>query len=254
MTKDTVIENYTDVFSGLGKLHGKYHIDIDESVKPVQNNTRRVPVPLKDELKNKIKDLEQTGVIAKVNQPTPWINNMVVVKKPNKLRICIDPFHLNKAIRRNHYPTPTIEDIMPRLTKARIFTIVDAKDGFFHVELDEESSFLTTMWTPFGRYRWLRMPFGLKSASEEFERRLDQSLEGLPNCEKIHDDICIFGTGDTDEEAQQSHDKAFTAFLQRCRERGLKLNKSKLRFKLPSVAYMGHVLNANGLSPDPDKI
>jgi hypothetical protein len=179
---------------------------------------------------------------------------MVAVRKPNKLRICIDPTHLNPAIKRNHYPIPTIEDVIPRLAKAKVFSVADTKDGYLQVELDQDSSYLTTFWTPFGRYRWLRMPFGICSASEEFQRRLDECLEGLENVEVIADDIIIYGTGDTMEEAMDSHDRALRSLLERCRERGLKLNKNKLKFKLASVAYMGHILSANGLSPDPEKV
>ena len=161
--------------------------------------------------------------------------------------MCLDPLHLNKGIIINHYPTPTVEDIAPKLTKAKVFSVVDAKDRFLQVVLDEPSSYLTTYWTPFGRYRCLRMPFGIKSAPEEFQRRLDESLEGLENIAVIHDDIVIFGSGDSIEEATSSHDLAFRALLDRCKERGLKLNKKKLRFKLSKVAYMGHVLGADGL-------
>ena len=194
------------------------------------------------------------GVIAKVTQPTPWISSMVAVMKPNKLRICLDPSELNKAIKRNHYPTPTLEDIAPKLGMAKIFSVVDAKDGFLQVVLDEASSYLTTFWTPFGRYRWRRMPFGIKSASEEFQRRLDEILEGLDNIAVIADDIVIYGSGTNEQEATASHDAAFKALLQRCRERGLRLNKRKLKFKLNNVAYMGHVLTDEGIKADPEQI
>ena len=179
---------------------------------------------------------------------------MVVVRKPNKLRLCLDPLHLNKGIIRNHYPTPTVEDIAPKLTKAKVFSVVDAKDGFLQVVLDEASSHLTAFWTPFDRYRWLRMPFGIKSALEEFQRRLDECLEGLENIVVIHDDILVFGSGDFIEEATTSHDLAFRALLDRCSGRGLKLNKTKLRFKLSKVADMGHSLGSDGLQADPEKI
>ena len=102
---------------------------------PKKNNARRIPVPLKKEVQAKLNELEHNDVIAKVKQPTDWINSMVAVKKPNKLRIYIDPANLNVAIKRNHYPTPTVDDIMPNLTKARVFSFADAKDGFLQVTL-----------------------------------------------------------------------------------------------------------------------
>ncbi|XP_015755288.1 PREDICTED: uncharacterized protein K02A2.6-like [Acropora digitifera] len=114
---------------------------------------------------------------------------MVVVRKPNKLGLCLDHMHLNKDVIRNHYRTPTVEDIAPKLTKAKVFSVVDAKDGLLQVVLDETSSFLTTFWTAFGRYRWRRMPCGIKSAPEEFQRRLDECLEGLENVAVIHHSV-----------------------------------------------------------------
>ena len=116
---------------------------------------------------------------------------MVVIRKPNKLRLCLDPLHLNKGINRNHYPIPTVEEVAPSLTKAHIFSVADAKDSFLQVVRDDPSSYLTTFWTPFGRYRWLCMPFDISSAPEEFQRRLDENLEGLKNIEVIVDDIII---------------------------------------------------------------
>jgi len=98
------------------------------------------------------------------------------------------------------------------------------------------------------------MPFGIKSTPEEFQRCLDESLKGLENNAVIHDDIVIFGSGDSIEEANSSPDMAFRALLDRCREHGLKLNKKKLCFKLSKVAYMGHILGADGLQVDPEKI
>ena len=154
LTKTQVIHDYKDMFSGLGKLPGAYHIETDPSLKPVQNNPRRFPIPVQEELKDKIDELERKGILAKVKKPTPWISSMVVVRKPNKLRVCLDLLALNKAIVRNHYPTPTIEGIAPKLANA-IFSVVDVKDSFLQVVLDEKFSYLTTFWTPHGRYRWL---------------------------------------------------------------------------------------------------
>ena len=109
-------------------------------------------------------------VLTKITEPNDWISSHVVVRKGRKLRLCIDPKDLNKALKRSHYPIPTIEEILPELSKAKVFSVADAKNGFWQVKLDQKSSFLTTFWTPFGRYRWLRMPFGISPASEEYQR------------------------------------------------------------------------------------
>ena len=174
--------------------------------------------------------------------------------KPGKLRICIDPKHLNQNIKRSHYPLPTIEDLLPDLSKAKIFSVVDAKNGFCHVELDDESSYLTTFNTPFGRYRWLRMPFGISSAPEEYQRRQDQTVEGLRGVRSIIDDILIYGEGDTEEEAIADHDVKFRALMERCKERNLKLNKDKLSLKMKEVKFIGHLITSKGLKPDPEKV
>ena len=92
---------------------------MDPNAKAGQENPRRVPIPVKDVLKRKINELKAISVIVKVTKPTLWISNMVVVRKPNKLRLCLDPLHLNKGIIRNHYPAPTVKDIAPKLTKLK---------------------------------------------------------------------------------------------------------------------------------------
>ena len=83
---------------------------------------------------------------------------MLAIVKPNKVRICIDPRDLNRAILREHYQLPTIDEVASWLTDARKFTLCDAKDGFHQILLDDSSSYLTTFNSPFGRYRWTRMP------------------------------------------------------------------------------------------------
>jgi len=131
-------------------------------------------------------------VIKKEEEPTDWVSSLVVTEKPNgKLRVCIDPQHLNKALKRSHYSVPVIEDILPELADVKVFSKADLKDGFLQIQLDQESSKLTTLQTPWGRYRYLRMPFGISSAPECFQRNLDQNLEGLEGIYKVADDILI---------------------------------------------------------------
>ena len=150
LTMNYIFTEYNDVFKGLGKLPGTCHIETDETVSPIQHAPRHVPIPLKKEIKQKIEQLRKDGIISKVSQPTEWISSLVAVKKPNKLRVCLDPRDLNTAIKRPHFPMPTLEEVIPELNKAKVFTVLDAKDGFLQVVLDEPSSLLTTFWTPFG--------------------------------------------------------------------------------------------------------
>ena len=245
---------YGDVFEGVGKLAGKYKLEVDETVTPVVHPPRRVPVARKQQLKTELDKMVQEEIIAPVETPTSWVSSLVCVEKPNKLRICLDPQDLNKAIKRNHYPMKTIEDILPDLSKAKIFSVLDAKHGFWHVELEEQSSYLTTFNSPFGRYRWKRMPFGISSAPEEFQRRLDEALEGLHGVKTIADDILVYGEGDALGEAEKDHDANLRALMTRCREKQLKLNKQKLNFKQTEVSFMGHLITTNGLKPDPAKV
>jgi hypothetical protein len=96
-------------------------------------------------------ELTQQGIIAPVQEPTPWITSMVLVPKGNgSLRICLDAQDLNHAILREHYQLPTIEEVAIRLHGAKVFTVFDVTKGFWHVERDEPSSLLTTFNTPFG--------------------------------------------------------------------------------------------------------
>ena len=254
-TMEQIQAEYADVFKGDGCLEGKYKLEIDDTVKPVQLPKRRVPVAMMKPLKAELQDLQRRGIITPVECNTDWINGMVVVQKQNgKLRICIDPRPLNKALKRSHFPLQTIEDILPDLAKAKVFTVCDVKSGFWHVKLDEESSFLTTFATPFGHYRWLRLPMGISPAPEVFQRKLTQALEDLSGLYIIADDVLITGQGETQEMAQQDHDEKLRLFLNRCRQKNIKLNADKFKLKEKETTYIGHLLTADGVRIHPEKV
>ena len=142
-------QQYPVVFGeAVGLLEGPYHIRLDEHAIPVQHAPRRVPVALRETLHNTLTELTEQGIIEPVQRPTAWISSLVIVPKKNgKLRLCLDPKDLNQAILREHYPLPTIEEVATRLHGTRVFTVLDVSQGFWHIELDEESSFLTTFYT-----------------------------------------------------------------------------------------------------------
>ena len=150
---------------------------------------------------------------------------------------------------------PILDDLMPELARAKIFSTVDLTAGYWHCVLDDESSLLTTFATPFGRYRWKRLPFGLSASSEIFQKRVSQALEGLEGILNITDDILVYGVGDTEDEACRDHDSKLEALLLRCRERGIALNNNKLQLKLriTEVPFMGHFFTKQGPKIDPNK-
>ena len=152
-----------------------------------------------------------------------------------QIRVCLDPKDLNKAIRRSKYPMPTIDGVLSDLAKARGFTVLDAKDGFHQVELTEESLCLTCFWTPFGRYRFLRMPMGINSEPEEWQRRQDEIISDLPGVIAIADDILVYGCGDTPEEYMRDHNENLRRLFERAREENLKFNRKKMIEALPTI-------------------
>ena len=141
-----------------------------------------------------------------------------------------------------------------RLHRAKVFMSLDVSNGFWHVVLDEESSFCTTFNTPFGRYRWKRMPFGIRSAPEVFQRKMHELIEGLRGVEVIADDSVVVGYGELWQSAIKDHDRNLLSFLQRCDERGVHLNSDKLQLRMKEVPFIGHVATGEGFRADPSKV
>ena len=124
-------------------------VNVDSETRPVVMPPRRVPIAIKPKLKDELQRLEELDVIEKVTGPTDWVSSLVTVVKPSgKLRLCIDPQQLNMALKREHYPLPVIEDVLPQLAKVKVFSKADLKEGFLQCKLDDESACLTTFQTP----------------------------------------------------------------------------------------------------------
>ena len=188
---DDLTANYADVFNkGLGTLPGKVRLQVDPDCKPVILPARKVPVSVREKFKEQLQRLERLKVITRVDEPTKWVSQIVVaVKKSGDLLVCIDPRPLNTVLKRERYQIPVIDDLLPDLTDARVFTKVDLASDFWHLELDWESSMLTTFATPYGRFRSLRLPFSLSVSCEIFQNRLHQELQGLPAAKCIADEV-----------------------------------------------------------------
>lgn len=133
--------------------------------------------------------MEKLGVIVRQEDPTEWVNSLVVVQKPcGAVRLCIDPRDLDKAMKRSHYPMKTVGEVASRLQDATTLSILGPKSGFLQLKLDGES-----IDTPIGRYRFTRLPFGVKCAPEIFQRTMDQMDEDMESVEVIMDDVIVAG-------------------------------------------------------------
>lgn len=247
-----------NLLNGLGKLAGPISLDVDDSIPPVIQPPRRVPIAMRDKLKKELESLEEQGIIVKETTHTDWVSNIVIVQKGNpdapSIRICLDPIPLNKALKRPNLQFVTLDEILPELGQARVFSTVDAKKGFWHVVLDEASSKLTTFWTPFGRFRWIRLPFGIAPAPKIFQMRLQEVIQGLKGVECIADDLLVYGVRNILGEALKDHNNCLERLLTRLEEHNVKLYRSKLKLCQTSVKFYGHVLTDEGIKPDESKI
>ena len=114
--------------------------------------------------------MKSFGVIEKVEEYREWCAGMVVAPKTNgDVRICVDLTKLNKSVKRENFPLPRVEEILVTLEGSRVFSKMDANSGFWQIELEEESRRYTTFITPFGRFQFCKMPFGISAAPEFFQ-------------------------------------------------------------------------------------
>lgn len=244
------VDDCNDVFNNeLGTFRGKHSLKIKENAIPIVMPNRKVPVALKQPLKNELDRLTNLNVLKPVDEPTEWVSQSVLTPKKNgSVRLCLDPQELNKVLLREHYTLPTLDDTLHELTQSKVFTKADLASGYWHVKLDDESSKLTTFQTCYGRFRWLRLPFGLSVSAEIFQKKLTSIFSDLEGIVCIADDIIIHGKDD------QEHDARMLKFIERCKKEGVKLNKEKLEQKVTSLTFMGHKITKDGLEVDQEKV
>jgi hypothetical protein len=243
-----LLAKYESVFKGIGRLLMEHRIKLQQSAVPVVRLARRIPFKPSDPVLEKLSEMEQLGLIVKVSDPTDWVSPMVVARKSNgEIRICLDPADLNGAIKRQHYQVPSAQKIVSRIGKAKYFSTLDATSGFLQVLLADQSTSLTTMATPFGRYKFLRLPFGLSSSLEAYQQVTVDLFGDLPGVEVYFDDFFVWG--DTIEE----YNSRLEALFQRCVKVNLRLNKSKCKFLQPELKYIGHDIGGQTVKHNPEK-
>ena len=247
-----LVQRVDDLYGSIEKpINGPpVRIELKEVHEPYSIKTaRRIPIPLYKKVEEELKQMEKQQIIEKIDEPTDWCAPIVPVLKPNgKVRITTDFKKLNSAVKRERYMLPCVEEVLQRMRGSKVFSKLDARSGYFQIPLDSESAKLTTFMTPFGRFFYKRLPQGISSAPEIFQKYMENILEGQQNVEVFMDDIMVHS------ENEEDHEIHLAAVMKCLSSAGVKLNKEKQELKREEIKFLGHVINKDGIRPDPEKI
>ena len=215
--------------------------------KPIKQKPYRTPFSQRPIVEAEVKDMLEADVIRPSS--SPWASPIVIVtKKDGTNRFCVDFRKVNNVLKQNSYPLPNIDDMLLRLGKAKYFTCLDLKSGYWQIEIREEDKEKTAFICHEGLFEFNKMPFGLASAPSVFSALMDKVLAGATKYAMCYiDDIIVFS------ETFEEHMAHLEDVLNRLEKAGLKIKVSKCDFLMPKVKYLGHVISAEGISPDPDK-
>ena len=241
---------FAELFQGLGTMPDIFSIALKPDTKPYKIfSPRPIPIGLRDQAKQEINKMLELNVIRPVDVPTEWCFGLTIAfKADGKIRMCVDLTMLNRGVQRELYPLPRVSDMLSQLSTGQLFTKLDANSGFWQIILEEESQLLTTFLTPWGRFCYNRMPFGISSAPEFFQKSMEKILHGLEGVICMMDDILIFGKN------SKEHWKRVRLALERIRDSGMTLKKEKCQFGMTEVKFLGHLVSVQGIKPDPDKV
>ena len=171
-----------------------------------------------------------------------------VVKPSGEIRICVDLKKLNQAVKRERYIIPAVDDVIHQLRGSSVFSKLDAASGFWQILLELPTAKLTTFITPFGRLFFKRVPFGISSAPEIFQRTMIKILAGIDGV------ICYFDHILCHTSTTEEHERFLVRVKQRLSEVGLQLNNKKCEYLRSEINFLGHIISENGVRPDSSKV
>ena len=246
---DAIVNQYKHVFEGLGKYHTPISLQLKQGAEPRAAPPRLVPEKVRSKLKLELERLEQEGIIARDAEPSEWLSPPIIVNKPDgSIRLCLDPQYLNSQLVRTQCSLSTPSEIFSRISGSKFFSCLDGKQGFHQLVLDSKSSHLTCFVTPFGKYKYLRLPMGITNAPELFHQLMVDTLQGIPGVECYIDDVLIHAA------TLEEHNNRLSAVLERFSQAGITLNRTKSVFGQNEVLFLGHELTGNGVRPHPAKV
>ncbi|XP_055633186.1 uncharacterized protein K02A2.6-like [Toxorhynchites rutilus septentrionalis] len=173
----------------------RVHIKMNPEITPCFQPLRRISIPMEVAVNKKLEELLRRDIIEAKKGPATWVSPLVVAKKINgDIRFCVDLRRVNQAVIRDRHPMPIIEEILMRIGKGELWTVLDIKDAFFLLELDDETRDIMTFITHRGLYRFKRLPLGLVSVPEIFQKAMDEILADCEGCYWYLDDVVVEGS------------------------------------------------------------
>ncbi len=246
-----MLAKFPEVFKDeLGTLRGaEATIHVEQGAQPIYLWPRPVPLALRPKVALELERLERDGVIEPVAF-SEWAAPIVPVVKPDgSIRICGDfKVTVNKVAKRDMYPLPRVEELFASLAEGETFTKLDLSHAYQQILLSEESKQYVTINTFRGLYRYNRLPFGVSAAPSIFQRTMENLLQGIPQVAVYIDDILVTG------KSAAEHLHHLEEVLHRIDSAGMRLKRSKCRFMLPEVQYLGHRISKAGVRPAEEKV
>ena len=245
---------YKDIFSlephEIGCTDVKEH-DIELlDHEPFKKRFHRISPPLVEEVRQHIQEMLDGGAIHP--SQSPWCNAVVLVrKKDDSHRFCINFRCLNAKTKKDSYPLPRMQETMKSMVGTRYFSCMDLKSGFWQVKMSEKARHYTAFTVgSMDMYEFLRMPYGLCNAPATFQRLMQNCLGELNLTYALIylDDVIVYSH--TEEERLTQ----LRAVFERFRESGLKLKPSKCSFFHTEINYLGHTVSAKGMEPSMEGI